>query len=96
MRRFPQTAELYTVKVTLNPFPNKPGFLHVCSTSLAKHWEKEKLLITSNFSFSHSVFYLFQECSAIFIKFENVLCKLSFWKSLNLSFRKRVRIFLTR
>ena len=22
-------------------------------------WEKEKLLVTSNFSFSHSVFYLF-------------------------------------
>ena len=24
-----------------------------------KHWEKEKLLVTSNFSFSHSDFYLF-------------------------------------
>ena len=24
-----------------------------------KHWEKEKLLVTSNFSFSRSVFYLF-------------------------------------
>ena len=24
-----------------------------------KHWEKEKLLVTSNFSFSHSIFYLF-------------------------------------
>ena len=24
-----------------------------------KHWEKEKLLVTSNFSFSHSVFYPF-------------------------------------
>ena len=36
-----------------NPFPNKPWFLHVCSTSLLKTlWEKEKLLVMSNFSFS--------------------------------------------
>ena len=40
-----------------NPFPNKPWFLHVYSKSLFKKlWEKEKLLVTSNFSFSHSVF----------------------------------------
>ena len=37
----------------INPFPNKPWFLRVCSTSLLKTlWEKEKLLVTSNFSFS--------------------------------------------
>ena len=43
-----------------NPFPNKPWFLLVCSTSLLKTlWEKVKLLETSNFSFSLSVFYLF-------------------------------------
>ena len=46
--------------IKINPFPNKPWFLRVCSTSLLKTlWEKEKLLVTSNFSFSHSVFYLF-------------------------------------
>ena len=40
--------------ILLNPFPNKPWFLCVCSTSLLKTlWEKEKLLVTSNFSFSH-------------------------------------------
>ena len=61
----------------LNPFPNKPWFLRVCSTSLLKTlWEKEKLLVTSNFSFSHSVFNLFKELSFIFIKFEIVVCKL--------------------
>ena len=61
----------------LNPFPNKPCFLCVCSTSLLKTlWEKEKLLITSNFSFSHSVFYSFGELCAIFIEFEIVVCKL--------------------
>ena len=38
----------------------RPGFLRVCSTSLLKTlWEKEKLLVTSNFSFSRSVFYPF-------------------------------------
>ena len=60
----------------INPFQNKPWFLHVCSTSLLKTlWEKEKLLVTSDFSFSHSVFYQFAELSAIFIKFETVVCK---------------------
>ena len=43
-----------------NLFPKKPWFLRVCNTSLLKTlWEKEKLLVTSNFSFSHSVFYPF-------------------------------------
>ena len=61
-----------------NPFPNKPWFLRVCSTSLLKTLrEKEKLLVTSNFSFSHSVFYLFGELSAIFNRLEIVVCKLS-------------------
>ena len=39
-------------------------------------WEKKKLLISSNFSFSQSVFFPFGEFSAIFIKFEIVVCKL--------------------
>ena len=44
----------------VNSFPYKPWFLFVCSTNLLKTlWEKEKLLVTSNFSFSHSVFYPF-------------------------------------
>ena len=62
-------------KMLVNPFPNKPWFLRVCSKSLLKTlWEKEKLLIMSNFSFSHSVFYLLEELSAIFIKVEIVVC----------------------
>ena len=49
-----------------NPFPKKLWFLHVCSTSLLKTlWEKEILLVTSNFSFSCSVFHLLGELSAI-------------------------------
>ena len=64
-------------KFVINPFPNKPWFLRVCSTSLLKTLqEKEKLLVTSNFSFSHSVFYLFGELSAIFNELEIVVCKL--------------------
>ena len=60
----------------VNPFPHKPLFLHVCSTSLLKTvCENEKFLVTSNFSFSHSVFYWFGNLSAIVIKFETVVCK---------------------
>ena len=76
----------------VNPFPNKPWFLHVCIISLLKTlWEKEKLLVTSNFYFSHSVFYPFGELSAIFIKFKIIVCKtLWVWKSLKLVVWERV------
>ena len=77
----------------INPFPNKPWYLRVCSTILLKTLcEKEKLLVTSNFSFSHSVFYLSGELSAISIKFKN--CRLqtfSVWKSLKLVIWERVK-----
>ena len=50
------------------------GFLRVCSTSLLKTlWAMEKLLVTSNFSIAHSVFYLNGELCAIFIKFKIVV-----------------------
>ena len=40
----------------INPFPNKPWFLRICSTSLMKTlWKQKKLLVTSNFSSFHSV-----------------------------------------
>ena len=61
----------------LNPFQNKPWFVHVRSVSLLKTlWEKEKLLVTSNFFFSLSIFYRFTDLSAVFIKFKIVVCKL--------------------
>ena len=74
----------------LNPFPNKPWFLRVCSTSLSKTlWEKKKLLVTSNFFFSRSVFYPFRKLSAIFVKFKTVVCKFfQFGIVQNLSFGK--------
>ena len=63
--------------IYLNPFPNKPLCLRVCCTSLSKTlWEKEKLLVTSNFSFSHSVFYPFGLLTVIFIKSRIVVSKL--------------------
>ena len=63
--------------ILFKPFPNKPWFLRVCSTSLLKSLlEKEKLLVTSNFTLFHSVYYSFGKLCAIFIKFEFVVCKL--------------------
>ena len=59
----------------VNLFPNKACFFLVCSTSHLKTlWEKEKLLLMSNFSFSHSVFYPYGELSAFFREIEN--CRL--------------------
>ena len=51
-----------------NPFPNKPWFLRVCSTSLLKTlWGKEKF---------PTVFYTFGGFYGIFIQFEIVVYKL--------------------
>ena len=76
------SIDLYKVKTLFNPFPNKPWFLHVCSTSLLKTmWEKEKLLVKSNFFFSHSVIKPFEELSSISIKSEIVVCKLNLEES---------------
>ena len=71
-------------------FPKQALFLHVCSARLLKTlWKKEKLLVTSNFSFSNSVFYSLVELSALFIQFEIVVCKLfQFGRVQNLSFGK--------
>ena len=71
--------------------PNKPFFLLVCNTSLLKTlWEKEKLLVTSNFSFSYSVFLSFGQPSSIFIK--RHLKTLSVWKSLEFVIWERVKL----
>ena len=77
----------------INPFPNKPWFLRVCSISLLKTlWEKEKLLVTSNFSFSHSVFYPFWTTFFHFHQIQNCrLQTLSVWKSLKFVVWERVK-----
>ena len=75
-----------------NPFPNKLWVLRVCSTSLLETlWKKEKLLVTSNFSFSHNIFYPFGELSAIFISLRIVVCKLFQFESLNFFVWERVK-----
>ena len=81
----------------LSPPPKKNWFLRVWWTRLLKTlWEKEKLLVTSNFSFSHSVFYPFGELSAIFIKFEIVVCKLfQFGRVSNLLFGEVLIVYLS-
>ena len=80
-----------------NTLPNKPWFLRVYSTSpLKTQWEKEKWLVTSNFSFSHSVFYPFGDLSAIFVKFEIGVCKVfQFGRVQNLSFGKGLTLYQT-
>ena len=69
----------------VNPFPKQVLLASLLKTLL----EKEKLLITSNFPFSHSVFYAFGELSAIFIRLTIVVYKLfQFGKVWNLLFGK--------
>ena len=76
------TYELFTKQknsslVKMNPLPNYFLFLCVFCTSLLKTlWEKEKLLVMSNFSFSHSVFNPSGEFCCKFIIFKIVVCKL--------------------
>ena len=54
-----------------------PGFHVSAVQGFWKHYvKKEKLLVVRNFSFSHCVFNLLRELSAISIKFEIVICKL--------------------
>ena len=65
------------VKSSLYPFPNKLFFLMCLHYKYLKTlWEKEKLLIMSNFSFSHCIFYSFGELFTIFIEFKIVIYKL--------------------
>ena len=63
-----------SIEYSIKPFPHNDTFWRPWERSLLKTlWEKEKLLVTSNFSFTHSVFYLIKELPAIFIKFNIVV-----------------------
>ena len=69
----------YSGNRELNHFPHKPLFLRVCSISLLKtRREKEKLLVMSNFSFSHGVFYPFWRTVCHFHSIQSCLLKKSF------------------
>ena len=69
-------ANLDPWSIILTLSQTSPGFyLSAIQAFLKTLWEKEKLLETSNLSFSRSVFFPFWELSPIFIKFEIVICK---------------------
>ena len=74
-------------------FPNKPWFLGVWSPSLLKIlWEKEKLLVMSNFSFSHSFFLPVLRTFCHFHQIWNCqLQTLSLWKSLKFLVWARIK-----
>ena len=88
---FHYSLTLYHTIPTFNPFPNKPWFLRVCSTSIFKTrwekkkllegkllktlWEKEKMLVTSIFSFSRNDFYSSQLKFQFLITFIFFVCK---------------------
>ena len=82
----------FVISERVNLSQTSPGFYVSAVYVFRKQcWKKEKLLIMSNFSFSHSVFYPFGELSIVFIKFEIIVCNffqlgrvlnLSFWKGL--------------
>ena len=83
---------VYHQFLSTKPVPKQALVFIVFSKCLLKTLqEKEKLLVTSNFSFSHSVFYPFGEFSAIFIKFRVGVCKLfQFGRVLNFIAWERV------
>ena len=65
------------LRMNSKPFP-KQSLVFTCLRykSFENTGKREKLLVTSNFSFSHSIFYWFGELSTTFIKFEIVVCNL--------------------
>ena len=69
-----------------------PWFLCVCSTSFLKTlWEKKKLLLRSNSSFSHSVFLPFRKTSHHFPQLQNCrLQTLKIWTSVEFVVWERV------
>ena len=82
----------------INPLQIKCLFLHVWSMSLLKTlWKKEKLLVTSNFSFPPpppppSGFYSYGDFSAIFHQVQNsCLQVLPVWKRLKFVILERVK-----
>ena len=75
---------------SFNLFPHNDTFWRPWETSFLKTlWEKEKMLVTSNFSFSHSVFYRWNN----FLPFSSNF-KLSSAKSFNLEESKICRLVM--
>ena len=61
----------------LNPFPNKPWVLRVCNTkSLENNVGNGEIARDEQFLHFSQCSILFEKLSAIFVKFEIVVCKL--------------------
>ena len=85
------TCSQITVLVTLFISVQRQDNLTLSQTSPGFYVSAVRVSLTSNFSFSHSVFYLFGELSTIFIKLKIVVCKLfQFGRLKNLSFVKGI------
>ena len=84
--------------ICINPFPSKPWFLRVFSTNLLKtQWEKEKLLVMSDFSYSLGVFYQLGKCLPLPFSTDVKLFASSFnLEVLNLSFGKGLTHYQTK
>ena len=78
----------FTSILLFNPFPNKPLFLHVCSTSLENTVEKWEFARYEQFLVFHTVFYPFGELSSIFIELKFISKLLQFERVWMLSFGK--------
>ena len=77
----------------IDTFPNKPWYLHVWSksTCLKTLWEKEKLLVTSNFYFQHSVSTHLENFMPFSTNLKLLSATFSAWKSLEFVVWERVR-----
>ena len=77
-------GKMIQMRPTLTPSQTSPGFYaSAVQVFLKTLWENEKLLVTSNFSFSHSAFYPFWRTSYHFHQFLNCRLQiLSVWKCL--------------
>ena len=76
----------------INPFPNKPWFLHVCSTSLLKTLEKAEIACNEQFLLSPAFSASFEN----FLPFpSNLNCRLqalSTWRNLKFVAWKRAEL----
>ena len=69
--------------IILNPLPNNATFWRTKDIYLWKRfWEKQKLLVTSNFSFSHNVFYPVWHIFFILNALSNVVCNLKTFREM--------------
>ena len=87
-----------TVGANLNPFPNKPWFLHVCSTSLENTVGKEKIAHSKQFLFPPPLPPpLFSTRLDNFLLLSsNFICHLqtlSVWKTLKFVVWERLKVF---